>query len=201
MEENIQPNQIGRVKSIKGHIVEVEFPATGGPGIHDVLVLKGNPKAKLQVYGSSDSHGFYCMALSSTTHFHRGAEVVNTGQPLMVPVGAPVLGRVMNVFGESIDGGPPIVSKEVRSIYKKSLEFFEVSAKQEVLETGIKLIDFIAPMVKGGKVGLFGGAGVGKTILLTEILHNIVNLDKERTVSVFAGVGERTREGQELHEE
>jgi F-type H+-transporting ATPase subunit beta len=107
----------------------------------------------------------------------------------------------MNIFGEAIDGGAPIVSEDVRSIYKKSLEFSEVSAKQEVLETGIKIIDFFAPMVKGGKVGLFGGAGVGKTILLSEVLHNIVSLDKGNTVSVFAGVGERTREGQELHAE
>jgi len=201
MEETNKPQQIGKIKSVKGHIVEVEFPSVTGPGVHDVLVLKDNPKAKMQVYGSSEAQGFFCIALSATTNFYRGAEVVNTGKPLMVPVGKPALGRVMNIFGEAIDGGEPIVSEEMRSIYKKSLDFTEVSAKQEVLETGIKIIDFFAPMVKGGKVGLFGGAGVGKTILLTEVLNNIVSVDKEHTVSVFAGVGERTREGQELHGE
>ncbi len=203
--------QIGKVRSVRSHIVEVEFPSNlEGPGVHDILVLKEDPSIKFQVYGSSDSNGFYCIALSSTKNVHRGSEVVNTGEPLMVPVGSEVLGRIMNVFGEGIDGvgedgradrTKAIKSATTRSIYKRSLEISEVSGKQEILETGIKVIDFFAPMVRGGKVGLFGGAGVGKTILLTEILHNILNVDKEKTVSVFAGVGERTREGQELYEE
>jgi len=205
-DQNTQ-KQIGKIRSVRSHIVEVEFPSNlEGPGVHDVLVLKEDPSIKFQVYGSSDSNGYYCIALSSTRNVHRGSEVVNTGEPLMVPVGPEVLGRVINVFGEGIDGvdsgrGEAIKSAATRSIYKRSLEISEVSGKQEILETGIKVIDFFAPMVKGGKVGLFGGAGVGKTILLTEILHNILNVDKEKTVSVFAGVGERTREGQELYEE
>lgn len=192
---------VGKVKSIKGHVVEVEFTAGRGPGVHDILTLKDDPKAMLQVYNSSGKQSFYCIALAKTSLFHRGSEVVDTGKPLMVPVGDTVLGRVTNIFGEGIDGGGPLDRTEVRSIYKKSLEFTKVSAHQEVLETGIKIIDFFAPMVKGGKVGLFGGAGVGKTILLSEVLHNILNAGKGKTVSVFAGVGERTREGQELFEE
>lgn len=192
--------EIGIVRSIKGHIVEVEFSGTG-PGVHDVLVLEENHNVKLQVYSSSEANKFYCIALSATNNFYRGAKVLSTGKPLNVPVGEKVLGRVINIFGEALDGGTSIETEEYRSIYKRSLEYSSVSEKQEVLQTGIKLVDFFAPMIKGGKVGLFGGAGVGKTILLTEILNNILNLDKENTVSVFAGVGERTREGQELFEE
>ncbi len=201
-EESSKTPLVGKVKSVKSHIIEVEFPSsTEGPGVHDVLVLKDNPEVRMQVYSSSDEKGFYCIALSPTNEIHRGSLVVDTGAPLKVPVGPSVLGRIMNVFGDPIDGGDEIVSEEKRSIYKKALEFSEVSAKKEVLETGIKVIDFFAPMVRGGKVGLFGGAGVGKTILLTEVLHNILNENTEKTVSVFAGVGERTREGQELYEE
>lgn len=194
--------QTGKVRSVRSYVVEVEFPANvQSPGVHDILALKDNPSVKMQVYGSSDANGFYCIALSSTEKIHRGAEVINTNEPLMIPVGDEILGRVMNVFGEPVDGDGPINAATTRSIYKRSLEISEVSGKKEILETGIKVVDFFAPMVKGGKVGLFGGAGVGKTILLTEILHNILTLDKEKNVSVFAGVGERTREGQELHEE
>ncbi|MBT7349968.1 F0F1 ATP synthase subunit beta [candidate division WWE3 bacterium] len=202
MTEQTKEQQVGIVKGIKGHIVEVEFPSSEGPGVHDILILKDNPRAKLQVYSSSDSNkSFYCIALASTHNFYRGVEVIDTGEPLNVPVGDAVLGRVINIFGEGIDGAGPVMTEERRSIYRKALDFTKVSAQQEVLETGVKIVDFFAPMVRGGKVGLFGGAGVGKTILLSEVLHNILNEDKGKTVSVFAGVGERTREGQELFEE
>src|SRR3989344_7891119 len=103
-DQNTQ-KQIGKIRSVRSHIVEVEFPSNlEGPGVHDVLVLKEDPSIKFQVYGSSDSNGYYCIALSSTRNVHRGSEVVNTGEPLMIPVGPEVLGRVMNVFGEGIDG-------------------------------------------------------------------------------------------------
>lgn len=192
--------RIGKIIGIKGHIVEVEFPTHQRPNINDVLYLDENPGVRMQVFRSSGNNTFYCIALSRINYYSRGAKVIDSGMSLTIPVGESVLGRVMDIFGNPVDGRGGI-DAERKPIINDAPDFSKIKAQQEVLETGIKIIDFFAPMVKGGKVGLFGGSGVGKTILLTEILHNIVTLDKERNVSVFAGVGERTREGQELHEE
>lgn len=189
----------GKIASIRGQIIEVEF-FDQKPNIHDVLILEGDPHVKMEVYTSSSSSTFYCLSLSPITKLHRGATVINTQQPIQIPVGQDVLGRVIDVFGEPRDGGEKLTTMYHRPIFPKELRFEDITPPSNILETGIKAIDFFAPIVKGGKVGLFGGAGVGKTILLTEIIHNIVILNKERTVSVFAGVGERIREGQELYE-
>jgi len=142
----------------------------------------------MQVFKSSGLTGFYCIALSSVEEIYRGDHVVSTQKPLQVPVGEGVLGRVLNLFGELKDKKGEVKFSQIKSIFQKSPGYLSVSSKQRVLETGIKVLDLFAPLVKGGKTGLFGGAGVGKTILLTEILHNIVNKDKEKTVSVFCGV-------------
>ncbi len=188
----------GKIIAIKGHIVEVEFPLEGSPNVRDILYLKDNPKVRMQVQRSSGVQKYYCMALSKISDYHRGMVVVSAGESLTIPVGEGTLGRVMDVFGNPRDNLGDIKGSR-KSIYQDPPHFSDISAQQEVLETGIKVIDFFAPMIKGGKVGLFGGSGVGKTILLTEILHNVVSQDNKKNVSVFAGVGERTREGQELH--
>lgn len=204
IEEKVEPSvnrRIGEVVSIKGYVVEVEFPPDLRPDTHSILVLKEDPAVKMEVFRSSSTTRFYCISLANRYKLYRGAKVVDTQKSLSVPVGKAVLGRVINVFGEAVDGQGSVRREVERSIYQRPPEYSEVLAKQETLETGIKVVDFFAPVVRGGKVGLFGGSGVGKTMLLTEILHNIVGREKEQNVSVFIGVGERTREGQELLEE
>lgn len=192
-------DNIGKIKSVHGHVVEVEFKASK-PAIHNILHLENNPDVKMEVYSSSGDSTFYCLAFSSTAKLFRGAKVVNTKKALEIPLGEGLLGRVVDIFGQPKDGGPAIKNGVVRPVYKKTIRYEEVSTHQEVLETGIKVIDFFAPIIKGGKIGLFGGAGVGKTVLLTEIIHNVVTLHKNKNISVFAGIGERIREGQELRE-
>lgn len=189
----------GRIVSVKGHIIEVEFEANP-PAIHDVLLLEKDPNVKMEVYNSSSSLRFYCISLSSQKKLQRGGLVVNTGEPIKIPVGTELLGRIIDIFGRPQDGKDQLGNLDTRPIFAKDINFANVIVPRQILETGIKAIDFFAPILKGGKVGLFGGAGVGKTILLTEIIHNVINLAKDKSVSVFTGVGERTREGQELYE-
>jgi F-type H+-transporting ATPase subunit beta len=189
----------GRVISIKGQIIEAEF-LDEKPDIYDVITAKDDPEIKMEVYTSSSPTGFYCLALTDVSKLYYGSPVVSTGQPVKVPVGEQVLGRVIDTLGNPQDGLGEIKAKEYRPIIAKDVSFSRVSIPKELLETGIKSVDFFTPIVKGGKVGLFGGAGVGKTVILSEIIHNVVILHPEKNVSVFAGVGERTREGQELYE-
>lgn len=193
----------GKIISIQGQVIEVEF-LQHKPANNDLLTLAKDPNVKMQVYSSSGPSTYYCILLSPPKGVYRGAEVVNTNQPIHIPVGDAVLGRVMNIFGTPQDGRGEINAQEAWPIYRDTPVYTEIGTEQKLLETGIKVIDLFSPILKGGKVGLFGGAGVGKTLLLTEIIHNVVQVnqgpDKRRTVSVFAGVGERTREGQELHQ-
>ena len=189
----------GKIISIRGQIIEVEFESNP-PAIHDVLILADDPLVKMEVYSSSSSSTFYCLALTSRKKLYRGAVIAGTGESIKVPVGTGVLGRVIDIFGDPQDGGDKIHADEYRDIFLSNIKFDDVIVPRQVLETGVKAIDFFSPILKGGKVGLFGGAGVGKTILLTEIIHNVVTVSKEKTVSVFTGVGERVREGQELWE-
>lgn len=186
----------GSVVSVRGQVVLVEF-LDKQPEIGDVIHLESNPSDILEVISSDHLKRYFCIALKDATVFYRGAIVVNTKEGLQIPVGKDLLGRVLNIFGEVQDGGEPLKSTEMRSIrkWKKS----GLVVKKEILETGIKVIDVFAPLIKGGKMGLFGGAGVGKTMLLTEIMHNVVGkVGHDRYYSVFAGVGERSREGLEL---
>ncbi|MGI5826512.1 MAG: hypothetical protein ACOX50_03810 [Patescibacteria group bacterium] len=187
----------GKIISIKGQIVEVEF-LDEKPAVHDVLVLKDDKESKLEVYSSSSPSTFYCLALTPVSKLYRGAVLVNTGESIKIPVGEEVLGRIIDVFGNPQDGRGALKTKASREIFSREVPFDEVVTPKTILEKGIKAIDFFSPILKGGKVGLFGGAGVGKTVLLTEIIHNVVVLNKDKSVSVFAGVGERTREGHEL---
>lgn len=189
----------GIIKSVRGQIVEVEF-AKQKPLIHDVVVLADDSSVMMEVYTSSKQSSFYCITLSDTGKIRRGARVVNTGKPILMAVGEALLGRVVDIFGRPLDSLGELKNTHKVPLYKEAPVYTDVSTHQEILETGIKVIDFFAPIVRGGKIGLFGGSGVGKTILLTEIIHNVVTLHKEKNVSVFAGVGERTREGQELYE-
>jgi F-type H+-transporting ATPase subunit beta len=189
----------GKIVRIKGHIIDIEY--TGAPpDMHDILVLEQDPSVQMEVYASSSRTSFYCFSLSQTKKLYRGATVINTGESLKIPAGTGVLGRVMDVFGTPQDGDKAIEYAEKIPIFSKDINFDTIIVPNQIMETGIKALDFFAPILRGGKVGLFGGAGVGKTILLTEIIHNIVILNREDNISVFTGVGERAREGQELHE-
>ena len=202
MEIDKQEKKItGLIVSVRDPVVEVEYTSDPKPKTKDILTLEKNPNVRMQVVKSSDENKFYCLSLSDIRVIARGDRVINTGKQLSIPVGTGLFGRVINVFGEPRDGKGPLTDSDYRSIYNETPKYSEISSKIELLETGIKIIDLCAPLVKGGKVGLFGGSGVGKTVLLTEILHNIINKDKERNVSVFCGVGERSREGHELYEE
>ncbi len=197
-EEDGLNGSVGSVVGIKKHVIEVEFLEGRNPQIHEIL--KGE-KADLMVYRSSGIGKFYCIPLNSTADFHRGSKVVCTGKTISVPAGDAVLGRVIDPLGNARDGGAPIESDVYVDIYKDTIEYDNISNSKTVMQTGIKVLDFFTPLLLGGKIGLFGGAGVGKTILLTEILHNVIHKGSRNTVSVFAGVGERTREGHELYNE
>ena len=189
----------GIIIGIQGQIIEVEFKKNP-PGIHDILVLENDPGIKMEVLRSSDEYSFYSLNLSSTNKLFRGQKVINTGKPIVIPVGDGALGRVMNIFGDPLDGKGKIQGTEYRPIYGTDMIYNDVVKHKQILETGIKALDFFSPIVRGSKIGLFGGAGVGKTILLTELIHNVIVLHKNQGVSVFAGVGERIREGHELYE-
>jgi F-type H+-transporting ATPase subunit beta len=188
----------GKIVSIKGQIIEVEF-LDEKPRIYDVLVSKNDPTIKMEIYTSATPHSFYCLALTHVKGLHHGSTVVSTGQPIRIPVGQEMLGRVIDTLGVAQDGQGDIQTKELRPIIAKDVSFTNVNIPRELLETGIKVIDFFTPIIKGGKVGLFGGAGVGKTVIISEVIHNLVILNPEQNVSVFTGVGERTREGEELY--
>jgi len=189
----------GRIIGIQGQIIEVEFE-NSQPNLHDILVLENDESLKMQVASPNGPQSFFCLSLCQTDKLHRGLKVINTKKPIMIPTGQGVLGRCLNIFGEPIDGLGPIKKDGEKPIYSESLDYSEIIKHNEILETGIKAIDFLSPMIRGGKIGLFGGAGVGKTVLLTEIIHNVVVLHKGKGLSVFAGVGERIREGHELYE-
>jgi len=195
----VDPKVIGTVLSIKGQVIEVRF-SDRKPAIYDLLTLEGDPGVKLEVYSSSDANSFYCLALTGTERLSRGVRLVSTGGQILFPVGNELLGRVVDIFGSGLDEKGSINATNFTEIHKSLTGGEKIITKQEVLPTGIKVVDLFTPLIKGGKVGLFGGAGVGKTFLLTEILHNVVGYAKETSVSVFAGIGERSREGLELYE-
>jgi F-type H+-transporting ATPase subunit beta len=184
-------------------VIEVLFTKKQ-PSINDLLLLTEDKKVKMQVYRSSGDNTYYCLVLTPTDKLYRGASITNTGRSIVVPVGNSVLGRVVDIFGNPQDGRGPLKKEDAWPIYRASPLYTDIPSHQEILETGIKVIDLFCPILKGGKMGLFGGAGVGKTVLLTEIIHNIVQVSKTtsdtKRVSVFAGIGERSREGQELQE-
>lgn len=190
----------GRIIQIVGVVVDVEFSDKNLPSIYDALRVEheDGQALTLEVAQHLDERTVRAIALSSTDGLRRGGEVAATGAPISVPVGAETQGRMFNVVGESIDGKPAPKGKRA-PIHRDPPALSEQSNKTEILETGIKVIDLIAPVSKGGKVGLFAGAGVGKTVLITELINNIAKFHSGN--SVFAGVGERTREGNDLYYE
>lgn len=192
-----QSKHTGRIIGVKGQVVEIEFLGKK-PQVRDLLILKGNPDVRFEVYASSGINRFYCLSFSRTNNLFRGARVENTQTPIMFPVGSELLGRVVDIFGRPIDARGDIKAQDSIPVHRSAAHVSDIVTKQELLETGVKVLDIFAPLMRGGKMGLFGGAGVGKTILLTEILHNVVGREKEKSVSVFAGVGERAREGLDL---
>ena len=189
----------GKVIGVKGNIAELEFIGDS-PAINDVLVAEEDPSIRMQVYISSKTNSFFCFILGNSKDLVRGMRVVNSGKPIMFPVGKGLLGRVVDLFGSPLDGKGKIVYEKLEPIYHDYSSSINPISDISILQTGIKVIDLFCPLMKGGKMGLFGGAGVGKTMLLTEILHNIVGTSEGKSVSVFAGVGERSREGLELYE-
>lgn len=185
----------GRIVGIKGAVVDVFFPLDL-PDINHALVVQNREKLLLEVFEHLTNHTARCLSMLPTTGLSLGMPVLVTGDVLHVPVGEALLGRIVNMFGQPIDKLGPINTHATAPIHVSSPSFSEVRSAEEIIETGIKVIDFFTPFLKGGKIGFFGGAGVGKTQLVTEIIHNTTV--KHGTRSVFAGVGERTREGNEL---
>lgn len=191
-----------------GPVVDVEFNKGELPAIYDALKIEipaeknnGFPiNLTLEVELHIGDNIARCVAMDSTDGLVRGMEVINTGKPITAPVGPEVLGRLFNVLGEPIDNKGALPDNvKYHPIHKEAPKFEELSTKEEILETGIKSIDLLAPYIKGGKIGLFGGAGVGKTVLIQELIHNVAQ--EHGGISVFAGVGERTREGNDLYHE
>jgi len=192
----------GKVTQVVGPIVEVHFEKDR-PAIEDALTIKGNDThgpITLEVAAHLGLDRVRCISMTETAGLSRGEEVTATGAPISVPVGTDALGRLFNVLGEAIDGKEPISSSVPRlPIHRMPPSFEEQTTKAEVFETGIKAIDLMVPFIKGGKVGLFGGAGVGKTVVIQELIHNVAS--NHGGYSVFAGVGERVREGNDLYHE
>ncbi len=190
----------GNIVQIIGAVVDVEFPSESIPGIYDALIVDAvGVETTLEVQQQLGDGVVRTIALGSTDGLQRGLNVNNTGAPISVPVGENTLGRIMNVLGEPIDELGEVKTEEKWSIHRDAPKFTELSATSELLETGIKVIDLICPFAKGGKVGLFGGAGVGKTVNMMELINNIAT--QHSGLSVFAGVGERTREGNDFYHE
>ncbi|WP_345741167.1 F0F1 ATP synthase subunit beta [Nitrosophilus kaiyonis] len=193
----------GKIVQVMGPVVDVDFesylPAIN-EAIHVDYEVEGEKKKLvLEVAAHLGDNRVRTIAMDMTEGLVRGLEVEATGGPIKVPVGEEVLGRIFNVVGETIDEGEPLKAKNYWSIHRSAPAFEDQSTKQEIFETGIKVVDLLAPYAKGGKVGLFGGAGVGKTVIIMELIHNVAF--KHSGYSVFAGVGERTREGNDLYNE
>jgi len=195
---------VGKVVQVIGPVLDVEFEPERLPELYNAVVIDhaGNGAPAIRLTAEVQQHigrnQVRAVAMSSTDGVVRGMAVVDTGQPITVPVGEAALGRILNVLGEPVDEGEPIPSTAERwPIHRETPKFVDLEPKTEVFETGIKVIDLIAPFVKGGKIGLFGGAGVGKTVIIQELIHNVAMGHGGR--SVFCGVGERTREGNDLY--
>ena len=188
----------GKIVQCIGAVVDVEFPRDQMPKIYDALKMDGSTLT-LEVQQQLGDGIVRTIALGSSDGLRRGMVVQNTANPIMVPVGKATLGRIMDVLGAPIDERGPVASTHTASIHRKAPTYDELSPSQELLETGIKVIDLVCPFAKGGKVGLFGGAGVGKTVNMMELINNIAKAHSG--LSVFAGVGERTREGNDFYHE
>jgi len=190
---------IGKVVQVIGPVLDVEFEPEHLPELYNAVTVQvDSSQLVAEVEQHIGRNQVRAVAMSTTDGVVRGMEVIDTGQPITVPVGKPALGRILNVIGEPVDEGPPIPKDAERwPIHRGSPAFVDLEPKTQVFETGIKVIDLIAPFVKGGKIGLFGGAGVGKTVVIQELINNVAKAHGGK--SVFCGVGERTREGNDLY--
>jgi len=196
---NVESAQVntGKVLSVRSSVVDVHFPVA--PSIRNVLKAGDKGQVIIEVFTQLDNNTVRGVALTPTQGLARGSAVIDTGKPFEVPVGKELLGRVFNVFGQTIDKKAQIEGGEWRSIHREPIPLRDQSTVSEIFETGIKAIDVLAPLERGGKAGLFGGAGVGKTVLITEMIHNTVS--HHEGMSIFCGIGERCREGEELYRE
>ena len=190
----------GVVSQVMGPVVDVRFENGQLPAIFNALTIeKGDKTLTVEVAQHIGDNIVRCIAMASTDGLRRGTPVIDTGRTINVPVGRETLGRIFNVLGDTVDNGPEVFAKDRWNIHRHAPDYDELSTSTEILETGIKVIDLICPYSKGGKIGLFGGAGVGKTVLIMELINNIAK--QHGGLSVFTGVGERTREGNDLYNE
>ena len=189
---------LGTITAIRGSVIDVRFDKKL-PAINSMLSAGENKQCIFEVLEQRNEHHVRAIALTPTQGLARGMEVVDSGVPLLTPVGKGTLSRMFDVFGNTLDGGGELKDVQWRSVHNKPVPLTERSTQSEIFETGIKVIDVLVPLERGGKAGLFGGAGVGKTVLLTEMIHNMVG--KHKGVSLFCGIGERCREGEELYRE
>lgn len=200
-----EKTNIGYITQIIGPVVDVKFAGGKLPQIYNALTIKGTNEAgqeiklTVEVQQLLGDNQVRTVSMSSTDGLIRGLEVVDTGAPISVPVGKVTLGRIFNVLGEPVDNRGPVNAEQTLPIHRPSPKFTELETKPSVFETGIKVVDLLTPYRRGGKIGLFGGAGVGKTVIMMELINNIAT--QHGGVSVFAGVGERTREGNDLYNE
>lgn len=187
----------GRVIQVSGTVIDVQFPEKHAPKIYNLLyILMPDRKISLEVGQQLGDGIVRCIAIDSIDGVYRNLPVIDTGSPIKVPVGSKILGRIFNVLGQPIDGQGDVQASDYWSVYRSTPSFIEQKIEDEIQETGIKVIDLMCPYIKGSKIGLFGGAGVGKTVLVTELIRNIAK--EHGGVSVFTGIGERTREGNDL---
>ena len=205
MSVSTETKNIGRISQIIGPVVDVTFPAGQMPNIYNSLTITGKNESGQEVSVTCEvqqllgDHCVRAVSMSATDGLMRGMEVIDNGAPLTVPVGKPTLGRIFNVLGEPVDNLGPVNSTDGSTIHRTAPAFVDLDTKLAIFETGIKVVDLLAPYRRGGKIGLFGGAGVGKTVLIMELINNIAKA--HGGVSVFGGVGERTREGNDLYME
>jgi F-type H+/Na+-transporting ATPase subunit beta len=205
MATDFSPNSMGRVVQVIGPVVDVAFDSADLPEINTALLLTNKSidnrqdNLTVEVAQHLGEHMVRCVAMDTTDGLVRGQAVKNTNHPISMPVGPEVLGRILNVVGEPVDEAGPVTAKQRMSIHRSPPPFTDQSVNVEMFETGIKVVDLLAPYRRGGKIGLFGGAGVGKTVLIQELINNVAK--KSGSYSVFAGVGERTREGNDLFHE
>ena len=192
-------NAVGKITQVIGAVVDVQFDDHLPEILNALTTDNGGKRLVLEVAQHLGEGTVRTIAMDATEGLVRGQKVTDTGGPIMVPVGTATLGRILNVVGEPVDEGGPVEADEYRSIHQPAPEFSEQATESEILVTGIKVVDLLAPYSKGGKIGLFGGAGVGKTVLIMELINNIAKVHSG--FSVFAGVGERTREGNDLYHE
>ncbi|KAI3423545.1 hypothetical protein D9Q98_010727 (chloroplast) [Chlorella vulgaris] len=205
MSVSTETKSSGRITQIIGPVLDVSFPAGKMPNIYNALTVGGKNEAGQEISVTCEvqqllgDHCVRAVAMSATDGLMRGMEVLDSGKPLNVPVGAATLGRIFNVLGEPVDNLGPVNTKDQLPIHRSAPAFVDLDTKLSIFESGIKVVDLLAPYRRGGKIGLFGGAGVGKTVLIMELINNIAKA--HGGVSVFGGVGERTREGNDLYME